>query len=91
MLFAFFVVGTPAALRGPVSASSYGVGMVPRVGAVRFFIPGNGAFFSATRIVQILGVIVCLMIQFIYVAPLGDDARGDTARPVKMLGKPLTA
>ncbi|MEX3686446.1 hypothetical protein AB3X91_07530 [Paraburkholderia sp. BR14263] len=93
MLFALFVMGTPAALRGPASASSYGVGMVPRIGAVRYFIPGNGAFFSATRIIQILGVIVCLMIQFIYAEPLGagNDAQGGSGRPVKLLKRPLTA
>ncbi|WP_431823321.1 hypothetical protein [Burkholderia sp. F1] len=93
LLFALFVAGTPAALRGPASASSYGVGMVPRIGAVRFFIPGNGAFFSAARIVQLLGVIVCLMIQFIYAAPLdaGNDAQRDKARPVKLLRGPVTA
>lgn len=92
MLFALFVLGTPAALRGPTTASSYGVGMVPRIGAVRYFVPGNGAFFSAMRIVQILGVIVCLMIQFIYAAPstAGSDAQGGSARPVKSL-KTLTA
>ncbi|TDG02329.1 hypothetical protein E1N52_40260 [Paraburkholderia guartelaensis] len=93
MLFALFVVGTPAALRGPASASSYGVGMVPRIGAVRYFIPGNGAFFSVARIVQILGVIVCLMIQFIYAEPLGagNDAQEGSGRPVKLLKRPLTA
>ncbi|WP_124663075.1 hypothetical protein [Burkholderia sp. Bp8998] len=70
LLFALFVLGTPGALRGPVSESSYAVGMVPRIGAVRFFIPADGAFFSAFRIAQLLGVILCLMIQFVSVAPL---------------------
>lgn len=93
MLFTLFVAGTPAALRGPASASSFGVGMVPRIGAVRYFIPANGAFFSTTRIIQIFGVIVCLMIQFIYPAPLDavNNVQGDTVHPIKALRKPLAA
>ncbi|WP_175950356.1 hypothetical protein [Burkholderia sp. BCC0405] len=93
LLFAWFVLGTPAALKGPVSESSYAIGMVPRIGAVRFFIPANGAFFSAFRIVQLLGVIVCLMIQFVSVAPL-DATNGpqpNESRPGKLLRGKLTA
>lgn len=93
LLFALFVAGTPTALRGPASSASYGIGVVPRAGAVRFFIPANGAFFSATRIAQIFGVLICLMIQFISVGPLnaGNHAHGDKVRPVKLLRGQLTA
>ncbi|WP_152603434.1 MULTISPECIES: hypothetical protein [Burkholderia] len=70
LLFALFVLGTPTALKGPVSEASYAIGIVPRIGAVRFLISADGAFFSTPRIVQLLGVIVCLMIQFVSVARL---------------------
>jgi len=81
LLLADFIAGSPAALRGPTEKSSYGVGMVPRVGAVKFFIPGKNSFFSGWRNLQLIGVLFCLMLQFISVASTADDRNPDSREP----------
>jgi len=86
LLFSRFIIGSPAALNGSSSKSTYAVGMVPRIGAVNFFIPGKNTFFSLKRNAQLLGFIACLMIQFISVqtAPLGGAHPDQSGRPVRM-------
>ena len=86
LLLPRFVIGSPAALNGPASQSTYAVGMVPRVGAVNFFVPGKNAFFSGKRSAQLLGFIACLMVQFISVqaAPLEGVRPDQTERPMRM-------
>ncbi len=81
LLLANFIAGSPAALQGPTEKSSYGVGMVPRVGAVKFFIPGKNSFFSSRRSIQLIGVLLCLMLQFISVAGTADDGNPDHRQP----------
>lgn len=85
-LLARFIVGSPAALNGPATQSTYAVGMVPRVGAVRFFVPGKNSFFSAKRSAQLVGFVFCLMLQFISI-PVGsvDDVKSQpVGQPVRM-------
>ncbi|NML35133.1 hypothetical protein [Paraburkholderia antibiotica] len=84
-LLARFIVDSPAALQTPTGKSSYGVGMVPRVGAVRFFIPGKNGFFSTKRSFQLIGIVVCLMLQFISVVGATDlDGSDSREQPVRM-------
>jgi hypothetical protein len=84
-LVARYIVCSPAALRGPTEKSSYGVGMVSRVGAVRFFIPGKNSFFSTKRNLQLIGIVLCLMMQFVSVAGATDaDSPDSHERPVRM-------
>lgn len=81
-LLARFVIGSPAALNGPAFQPTRAVGMVPRVGAVNFFVPGKNSFFSAKRCLQLCGVIACLMLQFISVqTPLPAGERSGPSSP----------
>ncbi|RZF28403.1 hypothetical protein EVC45_17650 [Paraburkholderia sp. UYCP14C] len=85
LLLAKYIVTGPAALQGPTEKSSYGVGMVPRVGAVRSFSRGKNGFFSATRNLQLIGIALCLMVQFISVAETTRTDRPDPhERPARM-------
>ncbi|OLL32460.1 hypothetical protein BTH42_08485 [Burkholderia sp. SRS-W-2-2016] len=84
-LLARFIVGSSAALQVPVEKSSYGVGMLPLAGAVRFLIPGKNGFFSALRSMQLIGIVVCLMVQFVSVieAPDLDGRDAPHEQPVR--------
>ncbi|HEX3382405.1 MAG TPA: hypothetical protein VHU21_21770 [Paraburkholderia sp.] len=84
-LLARYIVSSPAALQGPTKQSSYGVGMAPRVRTVRVFIPGTTRFFSTKRNLQLIGIVLCLMVQFISVAGTMDAESPDShGRPVRM-------
>ncbi|KLU26454.1 hypothetical protein EOS_09620 [Caballeronia mineralivorans PML1(12)] len=84
-LLARFVQGSRKALAGPTSSSMIGTGVVARVGVVTMFVPGKSAFCSPRRSFQLLGFIVCLMVQFVVVAQPAQD-QGYT--PVK--SKPVS-
>jgi hypothetical protein len=87
LLIARFVVGSPEALNGPMSKSVYGVGMViaPRTRTFGVSLPGQNSFFSGKRIAQLLGFIVCLMVQFISIAaPTVERLPDHTERPTRM-------
>jgi hypothetical protein len=81
LLLASFIVASPTALQGPTEKSSYGVGMVPRIGAVKFFIPGRNSFFSGRRSIQLIAVLFCLMLQFVSVASSSDNGNPDYREP----------
>lgn len=76
-----FIQGTPASLKGPTTRSSVAQGVVAdtRIGTVNFVVPGNSAFFSPVRCLMILCFVLCLMVQFIQVGKLADDASGSPA------------
>ncbi|MFL9999233.1 hypothetical protein PQR34_48465 [Paraburkholderia sediminicola] len=86
ILFTMFVLGSSAAFSEPAEPSTYGVGLVPSWGTVRFPVPGRNSFFSVKRSIQLLGFLACLMIQFISVqtTPEGrapSPHREQAARP----------
>jgi hypothetical protein len=84
-LLARYIVSSRAALQGPTEKSSYGVGMVARAGAVRFFIPGKSRFFSVRRNLQLIGIVLCLMVQFISIAgTMQTDSPVPQERPARM-------
>ncbi|MGZ2747700.1 hypothetical protein [Burkholderia stagnalis] len=84
---AYFVLGSRDALNGASAPAQREIGMVPRIGAVSFFVPGHNAFFSVKRCLVLLGCILCLMIQFVAVAPQASDASkaGNPARPLPVI------
>ncbi|WP_233853245.1 hypothetical protein [Paraburkholderia sp. HD33-4] len=84
-LLARYIVNSPDALQGPTEKSSYGAGMVSRAGAVRLFIRRKNSFFSATRNLQLIGIVLCLMVQFISVAETTQtDSPDPHERPARM-------
>jgi hypothetical protein len=64
----------------------HAAGMVPCPEATHFFARGENAFFSTSRSMQLLGIIVCLMVQFISVqTPSINNKQPDrTGWPVRM-------
>lgn len=75
-----FIQGSSKALNGPTYPSTVGTGVVARVGTIRVVVPGKSAFFSATRCFQLLGFIICLMIQF---AVAADPLQPQDLAPAK--------
>ncbi|WP_310630192.1 hypothetical protein [Paraburkholderia sp.] len=67
-LMARFVLGSRAAMQGPVGRSVTTSVFIARVGEFRQTVGGKSAFFSGWRSLQLLGFFLCLMTQFVFVA-----------------------
>ncbi|WGS53792.1 hypothetical protein LFL96_22360 [Paraburkholderia sp. D15] len=85
LLFARFIQGSPDALKGPTHPSTVGTSIVTYRGAVRVLVPGKSAFFSAIRCLLLLGFMLCLMIQFVQIAPPDTVQPFAPSAPVRSL------
>jgi hypothetical protein len=78
-LLARFAQGSGVAMNEPVPGTVWGTTYIARVGEYSQRVRGKSAFFSTRRTAQILGFVLCLMCQFVFV---GAPAQPDGGQPV---------
>ncbi|MBB5406863.1 hypothetical protein HDG34_000784 [Paraburkholderia sp. HC6.4b] len=85
-LLARFILGSREAMNEPVPGTVWGTTYIARVGEYSQRVRGKSAFFSTKRTAQLLGFVLCLMCQFVFVAApaqpdgLNRDHGGAVAR-----------
>lgn len=80
-LLARFIQGSRQAMNEPVPGTVWGTTYIARVGEYSQRVRGKSAFFSTRRTTQVLGFMICLMCQFIFVAaPIQPNERQPALR-----------
>lgn len=76
-----FVQGSRRVMDEPAPGAVWGTTYIARVGEFSQRVRGKSAFFSTKRTAQLLGFLLCLMSQFVFVAaPVQPDAGAPVSR-----------
>ena len=83
-LLAGFILGSREAMNEPVPGTVWSLTYIARVGEYSQRVRGKSRFFSPKRTAQLLGFVLCLMCQFVFVAATAqpDGLNRDHGGPV---------